>query len=109
MLNRSVGMALLLVATSSCSTHLIYVKSGSQATDAGPNEPFYEYYLPKQEYTAEVTYRLRACPKDTRDKQDLLQIRQEATVTEESGVDFVEHYYLTYRDVDSVMKTSTFQ
>lgn len=106
---RVVATIVVTAVTCSCSTHLTHEKGTSAAADAGPDEPFYEYFLPKQTYKIEVTYRLKACPKNVRDANDKLQIRQEAVVTEESGIDTSEHYYITYRDLDSPLKTSSFQ
>lgn len=118
---------ILVLGTTSCSTHLTHERASQEVASGGPDRPFYEYYLPKQRYTVQVTFRLKQCPSDVSVSEaeiaaatteavkaallarKSLQIRQEAVITEESVIDVAEHYYLTYRDLDSALKTSTFE
>jgi hypothetical protein len=81
----------------------LHHRSDAPAPDRrGPTKPGVPYYLPKQVHSVEVSYELVAC------KPTGIEVRQTATITEINVADLTERYLLTYRDLDSAMKTTEF-
>lgn len=102
-----VALGLVFGATSACTTSLTH-----ELITNTTKEPGFPYYLPKQSFTVSVTYELTGCPNinslDPAVKKEELSIEQTATIVETPGPDEAEYYILTYRDLDSTMKTSSF-
>ncbi len=98
MIGRAVTAATLGIMLAGCTTDL----TRQPLTEAAPTKPGVPYYLPKQVHSVAVSYELVAC------KPTGIEVRQTATITEFNVADLTERYLLTYRDLDSEMKTTEF-
>jgi hypothetical protein len=89
-----------------CETQLTTVAPANLA----PTTPAFGYYLPREMYQITVTYALTSCPDATANPPTPLTITQNGvTVTAIDIADPNEHYYITYRSMDSDWKNTTFQ
>lgn len=97
------------LAASACTTSLTHdeLKPGVAQTTPG-----FPYYLPKQRFQISVTYELTGCPNpvsaNATEKNEQIQIVQSATITETPIADESEYHVLTYPELNSFFKTSTF-
>jgi hypothetical protein len=98
MIGRTVSAAALAIMLAGCTTEL----TRQPLTEAAPTKPGVPYYLPKQVHSVEVSYELVSCTPAG------IEVRQTATITEFNVADLTERYLLTYRDLDSEMKTTEF-
>ena len=103
-----VVLALVCGITSACTTSLTHELVPNEAQ----KRPGFPYYLPKQSFTVSITYELTGCPDinsaDAAIRSEELSIEQTATIVETPIPDEAEYYLLTYGDLDSAMKTSSF-
>jgi hypothetical protein len=98
-----VAMAALVAA---CETQLTAVTPANLSATT----PAFGYYLPREMYQVTVTYVLTSCPDALANPRVPLAITQSGvTVTAIDVADPNEHYYLTYRSMDSDWKNTTFQ
>lgn len=99
------GPLTALLLASGCTTNLTTEKLlPTPTTESGTIEANrFDYYLPKKEITATVSYRLVRCDPDG------AKIARTATVTFVDSADLDQHYAIKYEDLDNMFKTSTFE